>query len=507
MPNKMRCASTWLVWSNEPVSLAASETSLAGLCTSSAFEMTRFVSSGLFVLVLGRSAVFAQTGCRTPPPAYELLRQDEDYRYLANPACRDDPWDRLKYVPFGSTSQGFFTFGGEIREWYEGYRNASWGTGPQDANGYFLQRLSIYNDIHATSRIRLFVQLTSDIEAGRNGGPRPVTDESKLFFEEAFVDITLSKEPSDKLVLRLGRQEFEFGDGRLVDVREGPNVRQSFDGASLYWKASSWTIRGIALKPVLSGTGVLDAHADRGSTFWGVYATRPLPKIKGANIDLYYLGLARKDAAFDIGSADELLHTVGARLSGRRGGWSYDSEAAFQGGSFSTRGIRAWATGHDTSYTFQSIRLQPQIGASALVASGSHGNSTSDLGTLNPLFPTGYYFGQGGISLLGPSNLAAVGPKISLQLTKSVSIVADDNVFWRTSFQDGVYGLGVHLLVSGEGNSARYVPLEHPRISCLVGKGRSSGRPTLLHQLCSLRVSAQAWTSPTRAPGVTKSAC
>jgi len=419
--------------------------------------MTRFVSSILLVVMLAGGTVFSQTKCPTGPPPYELLRQDEDYRYLSNRACGNDDWDRFKHVRLGSDADTFFTLGGEIREWYEGYRNANWGYGPQDTNGYLLQRLSIYSDIHAASRIRLFVQLTSGIEAGRTGGPRPAIDESKLSFEEAFADITFSKEPSDKLVLRLGRQEFELGDGRLVDVREGPNVRQTFDGAGLNWKASSWNINGFALKPVLNGTGVFDAPPDHGSTFWGVYAVHPNPKSKDGNIDLYYLGLARKDAAFEIGSADELRHTVGGRLSGRRGGWSYDSEAAFQWGSFGARNIRAWGTGHDTSYTFRSIRLRPQIGASALVASGSHGDSQSDLGTLNPLFPTGYYFGQGGIALLGPSNLMAIGPKIGLQFTKSLSVVADNNVFWRTSLQDGVYGPGVNLLIAGQGNSERYV--------------------------------------------------
>ena len=401
--------------------------------------------------------MFAQTQCPTDPPAYSLLRQDEDYRYLRNPPCGNDYWDRLKYVQLGSDAGTFLTVGGEIREWYEGYHNASWGYGTQDANGYLLQRLSVYSDIHAASRIRLFVQLTSDIEAGRDGGPRPVIDESKLFFEEAFADVTLSEKASDKLVLRLGRQEFELGDGRLVDVREGPNVRQTFDGAGLNWKVSSWNIDAFALKPVLNGTGVFDAPPDHGSTFWGVYAVHPNPKVKDGNVDLYYLGLARKNAAFEVGSADEVRHTVGVRLSGRRGGWSYDSEAAFQAGSFGARNIRAWGTGHDTSYTFRSIRLQPQIGASALVASGSHGNSSSDLGTLNPLFPTGYYFGQGGIALLGPSNVTAVGPKIGLRFTESVSVIADTNFFWRTSLQDGVYGPGVNLLVPGQGNPARYV--------------------------------------------------
>ena len=79
-----------------------------------------------------------------------------------------------------SNQDTFLTLGGEIREWYEGFHNASWGSGPQDDNGYLLQRLTTYADIHASSRTRLFVELTSDTEAGRKGGPRPVIDESKL---------------------------------------------------------------------------------------------------------------------------------------------------------------------------------------------------------------------------------------------------------------------------------------------------------------------------------------
>jgi hypothetical protein len=419
--------------------------------------MIRILCSGLWILLTVCGTVFAQTECPNTSQAYGLLRQDEDYRYLSNPACRHDYWDRLKYVQLGSNKDMFLTFGGEIREWYEGFRDANWGASPQDANGYLLQRLSIYADIHAASRIRFFVQLTSDIEAGRNGGPRPAIDESKLLFEEAFADITLSRAHSHTLVLRLGRQEFELGVGRLVDVRDGANVRQAFDGASLQWKTSSWNIDGFALKPVLNGTGVFDAPPDRGSTFWGVYAVHPMPKIKGANIDLYYLGIDRQNATFDIGSGHELRHTVGGRFWGGRGGWSYDSEAAFQWGDFGAKNIRAWGTGHDTSYTFRSVCLRPKLGATAFVGSGNHGNSTSDLGTLNPLFPTDFYFSQAGINPSGPSNLMAIRPYIGLQLTRSLALVADDNVFWRTSLQDGIYSLGGSLLVSGRDNSKRYV--------------------------------------------------
>jgi hypothetical protein len=95
--------------------------------------------------------------------------------------------------------------------------------------------------------------------------------------------------------------------------------------------------------------------------------------------------------------------------------------------------------------------LLSQVGIDAGVASGDHGDSKSGLGTFNPLFPTGIYFGQGALALNGPTNLIEVGPHLSLQLAKSLAVVMDDHIFWRTSLQDGVYGLGINLLIAGQG--------------------------------------------------------
>jgi hypothetical protein len=49
--------------------------------------------------------------------------------------------------------------------------------------------------------VRFFAQRMSAIEAGRKGGPRPVIDESKLFFEQASADITAA-EKENSLVMR-----------------------------------------------------------------------------------------------------------------------------------------------------------------------------------------------------------------------------------------------------------------------------------------------------------------
>src|SRR6267154_1729519 len=64
-----------------------------------------------------------------------------------------------------------------------------------------------------------------------------------------------------------------------------------------------------------------------------------------------------------------------------------------------------------------------------------------------------------------------VGPHVSLQLTRSLSVVADDHTFWRTSLQDGVYGLGINLLVSGQGNSGRYIG-NQPSVGVYWNAGR-----------------------------------
>jgi len=104
--------------------------------------MLRVAYAVLLALMPLSSALSAQSVCPDRPPPYGLLRQDEDYRYLSKPTCRQDIWDHLKYVPLGSNEHRFITVGGEVREWYEGFRYANWGLGTQDDKGYLLQRLA-----------------------------------------------------------------------------------------------------------------------------------------------------------------------------------------------------------------------------------------------------------------------------------------------------------------------------------------------------------------------------
>ena len=121
------------------------------------------------------------------PPPYLTTRYDEDYRYLEDPARRSGILDEVKYLPLNANGSWYGSLGGEIRERYEYYDHWNWGLGPQDPNGFWLQRILFSADVHYEESFRVFGQLMSALEDGRTSGPR-LTDEDVLDLHQGFVD-------------------------------------------------------------------------------------------------------------------------------------------------------------------------------------------------------------------------------------------------------------------------------------------------------------------------------
>jgi hypothetical protein len=210
-------------------------------------------------------------GPAEPVRSYRLIRENEDWSFLKDPSLRQDFWDRFKYIRLGPEGW-YLTIGGEVREALEQVGNDTWGK-QNYTNTFFLERYMLHTDWHFGRRFRAFVQLKSGLESYRQGGPRPI-DEKKLDFEAAFVEI--GTEDGDSWVaLQAGRQELNYGSGRLVSVREGPNVRQSFDGAKLKGKAGEWRVDLFAARPDLDKPGFFDNVPDHQTAFWGGKVARP----------------------------------------------------------------------------------------------------------------------------------------------------------------------------------------------------------------------------------------
>src|SRR5258706_71534 len=389
-----------------------------------------------------------------PQPTYHLLREDDDWSFLADSAERQDFWDPIKYIPLRSGRNGWFlSMGGEAREIWEQIGNDNWGQQPF-MNGYFNQRYMFYFDVHYGKHVRSFVELKSGLNSYRIGGPRPI-DEKKLDFQAAFLELGTGDE-RNWIKVRVGRQEMEYGSGRLIDVREGPNVRLSFDGFKVKAGVGSWQIDGFAMRPDLDKPGFFDNVPNHAVGSSGIYGVRPLTKT--ITLDAYYLGLDRKTAAFNRGVGHEVRHSIGARLSRpvaeRKPGWDFDYEALWQFGTFGSANISAWTVASETGYRFPNVPLKPRFSAKADISSGDDPR-TNTLGTFNPLFPKGNYFGVLATAGPGPINFIDVHPRAEATLPRGVTVSVDWIFQWRGGFGGGGGSLpGFFIIFAGKNKIA-----------------------------------------------------
>ena len=395
-------------------------------------------------------------GPEPPNRSHMLLREDEDWSFLRDRSLRQDFWDPIKYIPLRSDADDWYlTIGGEAREVWEQIGNDNWGQQPF-MNGYFNERYMLYFDVHYGKHVRTFFELKSGLNSYRIGGPRPI-DEKKLDFQAGFLELGTSTE--DKSIeLRVGRQELEYGSGRLIDVREGPNVRLSFDGFMVKSKINSWQIDGFAMRPDLDNFGFFDNAPNHAVGFWGVYATKSQPR--KTSLEMYYLGLDRKQATFERGTAQEVRHTLGARFSRAiatdRPAWDFDYEALWQLGTFGSDNIRAWTVASETGYRLPTLRLKPRFSTKADISSGDNPNSKT-LGTFNPLFPKGDYFGVLATTGPGPINFIDIHPRVEGTFPHDVTASFDWIFQWRENLQDGVYAVPGFLIRAADGSQARFV--------------------------------------------------
>jgi alginate export protein len=258
----------------------------------------------------------------------------------------------------------------------------------------------------------------------------------------------------DEVTARVGRQELSYGSSRLVSVREGPNVRQSFDAARVMVHRSTWQIDAFGGWVAQTREGIFDDATDDRRALWGAYIVRRLGPRSAQGVDLYYLGYRRRNARFDQGQGTERRHSFGARLWGEPAALDYNVELVAQVGRFDDTGIRAWTVASDTGYRL-AVAGQPRLGLRADITSGDRDRTDDRLGTFNPLFPKGAYFGL--IATSGPSNHRDVHPQVTVSIGDVATVTTSWLFFWRDQTDDGLYGIPGNLLRSGVGTRSRFV--------------------------------------------------
>lgn len=379
----------------------------------------------------------------------KLMRYDEDYSKLKDSGRNF--YNTLKFLPLSANKKVYLSLGGEIREEFGGKVNEDW-IKDQGFNKSFLQRYSLYADLNIGEGLRFFAQLNSALENGSKYGPSPV-DEDRLAVQNLFAEYKILKDSSNTLSVRVGRQELNYGSGRLISVREGTTVRQYFTGAKLMYATPRFAIDVFVLEADEVNFGVFDNRPSHQANLWGAYSNLIIPK--GGNFDFYYLGIRRDNAEFEEGTEKEIRHTLATRYWKNGGGFIYNLEAAYQFGNFGEGDIKAWTMAIELGYTFEEMKFRPSINLRNDYISGDKIAGDGKLQTFNPLYPKGGYFGFN--PLIGPSNLIDLHPYVTLQLTDKLSAQADVVFNWRYALGDGIYRPSGNFNTAGSLSDHRFI--------------------------------------------------
>ena len=195
----------------------------------SLLKMTFKYTSLFFLLFVSNPTQSQITNC-----AINAIRYNDDFQYLKGDSLKHG-LDKLKYINIGGNAN--VSFGGELREQYQYFRNQNFGDVPPSferrSTGQLLHRLMLHSNIEIGSKTRFFIQLSSTFRLFNPNPISPEVDENQLSLHQAFVDYSFNK----NLKVRLGRQELGYGSYKILTFREGANTRLTFDGVIVKYKS------------------------------------------------------------------------------------------------------------------------------------------------------------------------------------------------------------------------------------------------------------------------------
>jgi hypothetical protein len=375
-------------------------------------------------------------------------RFDEDWSVLADPRVAREPLDGLKYIPLDSADPNtYLSLGMNLRERFELDHARFFGVASGESGQWILSRLEWHADLRLGKHVQVFTQLQNAVAPGK-AQLTPV-DQDRLDVEQAFIGLT---EPlgGGTLRLRLGRQVVAIEFQRFASVREGPNLRQSYDAALADYERGGWHVIGAYEQPVQTqDVHPFDDYSNHHLTLSGVKVQR----LSGSTqLSVYYANYRHDDAVFTSVTGNERRNIIDIRTSGAVKGFDWDVEGMNQSGSIGAQTIQARALGSSLGYTLVDVRWKPRIGLAVDVATGDHDPSDNRLETFNPLFPNGYYLAD----YTGFPNLIHVKPAVTVHPAPVLNLTAAIAGQWRETIGDAVYVFPAVPLPGTAGVPGRY---------------------------------------------------
>lgn len=395
---------------------------------------------------------------KTEAPKFKMFRAEEDYSYLKdkeNSPYEKDYLDVLKFIPLNNKKDINLLFGGEIRPRFEHFTNRNW---TNENESFYSQRLSLHTNLNITKYVRVFGEIYHGLVTLEN---EEFAQSDQLDLHQGFIEFNLPLDLNSNLKFRAGRQELALGAARLLGLREGPNIRRTYDMGRIIIHQNKTKIDVFYGKEVIPEFGVFDNEFSlfdnnaKNIELWGVYSQFSIKNDIGKN-ELYYLGFHSKSSFYNDASGDDLRHTIGLRRFGKiNKSWRYNTEIMGQFGKTGNKNVDAWAFETDWHYQFYKIKLKPEFGLKLDVFSGDNTPGDNTIETFNPLFPNPAYFSLAGT--IAPVNLIEFHPSFSLKPTEKMKLYIEWASFYRYSITDGIYSPPRFLNREGNTTTERFI--------------------------------------------------
>lgn len=399
------------------------------------------------------NAAYAQYAPPPPPAPFqgfinEWLRKDDPYM---------NKWD----------------FGGSVRVRYELKDNfgiAGSGTGPTTSLDFRKTGADVDND-YLMEKIRFRAGYTdkwwSALAEGRSslvqGDDRvastgPVRreghgpEQDSIDLHQAYV--TLGNHKEFPLSLKVGRQEFIYGEERIIGAFGWNNIGRVFDAAKLRWQNEWFGADFFASRVVIPEDDEFNVANDY-DWFSGIYATSS--KIPKHSLDVYLLSRNASTKAATAEPSPQApqpsardIYTLGVRLKsapGQLGNWDYTLDAIGQFGNYAdTRaGAPAGRLDHQAyafvaqgGYTFKDAWATPRLGLEYAHGSGDSDPQDDKHETFENLFPTNHKF-YGYMDFFSLQNLHNVRAICQIKPHPRVSLAVEGHAFWLADTSDSFY--------------------------------------------------------------------
>ncbi len=375
----------------------------------------------------------AMPGGRPGPAGLpQNIRWTEDWS--KKPDANAPLLEKIKHIPIANDDV-YLTLGGEARVYYTDWHHSSLGLKPNDNNDPVQSRLRLLADLHVGPNLRAYLELGDNREYGEQFATVPNRDKVDIY--QAFVDVTVPLGKAGKVTFRPGRFEMPLGNGKLVGVREGLNMRFTYQGVrATYILPGKVSVDVFAVKPIQIDPGTFDDGPNHAQDFHGVYISAP-NRIAGFGTDLYWYEMERDRATLAIGVGRDDRNNWGGRLWKRGPHWDLDLEGTYQSGTFIDKDIKAFGTMFEGGYTFGDVAMKPRLGLRANYFSGDKDLTDGKAGTFVPAAARLPLISEA--AFFSFSNLMDIYPSVTVKPTPAITVMAGPDFLWRARKGDGVY--------------------------------------------------------------------